>query len=313
MAGQHTLQYPLDLTTNTQYSHRITFQAYHQGTVNTQGVMIALYMPGDALKTSYSQSYGDVNMGAMGTMITGGGGDELIKTMQTATGGDLTGALKSIAASVGAVTGRAAVGGQAAAIRESLGKIPVGGVGAAEALEKKMGFVLNPHKAVVYQGPGGFRTFSYSFTMSPRSRNESVMVAKIVKAFKIAMHPGIGQENWLEKTADSADYREPTHDFDVPSYEPKNRALNTIDTSITLTYPDEFGIELRPNDLKPGTHGEGPLFKIHKCFLEKLDVDYGTDSTPAFFEENMMPVTTTLSLGFKETKIVTKEDIKAGY
>ena len=62
-----------------------------------------------------------------------------------------------------------------------------------------------------------------------------------------------------------------------------------------------------------------PLFRIDRCFLETCTVDYSTDGVPAFFQKDSndggqaYPVTTTLSLAFKETKILTREDIVEGY
>jgi len=64
---------------------------------------------------------------------------------------------------------------------------------------------------------------------------------------------------------------------------------------------------------------KNPLFRIERCFLETCVVDYSTDGVPAFFQpesgdgDQAYPVTTTLNLAFKETKILTREDIVDGY
>ena len=55
------------------------------------------------------------------------------------------------------------------------------------------------------------------------------------------------------------------------------------------------------------------LFKIDNCYLEGCDVDYATGGVPAFFEDGSKPQTTTMSLKFKETTIMTKEKIDQGF
>ena len=52
---------------------------------------------------------------------------------------------------------------------------------AKQAVEKATGKIINPHKAVVYQGPGGFRTFSYTFQLVPKSADEAKEIFNIVK------------------------------------------------------------------------------------------------------------------------------------
>ena len=96
--------------------------------------------------------------------------------------------------------------------------------------------------------------------------------------------------------------------------------------SLNLKYPDEFLLEIKPRSKsqkdklgEPKAGKANPLFRIDRCFLETCTVDYSTDGVPAFFHKDSedgdqaYPVTTTLSLAFKETKILTREDIVEGY
>ena len=96
--------------------------------------------------------------------------------------------------------------------------------------------------------------------------------------------------------------------------------------SINLKYPDEFLLEIKPRSKpqkdklgEPKDRKANPLFRIDRCFLETCTVDYSTDGVPAFFQKHpndddqAYPVTTTLNLAFKETKILTREDIQDGY
>ena len=73
MAGSRLWKFPLDLDSNTnEYPHRITFQALKSRNTSTSpapGSMVALYLPPDALKAAYSQSYGEMDMGAVGLAV----------------------------------------------------------------------------------------------------------------------------------------------------------------------------------------------------------------------------------------------------
>ena len=155
---------------------------------------------------------------------------------------------------------------------------------AVAAIGKATGQILNPHKAVVYQGPGGFRTFSYTFVMVPKSADEALQISNIVKFFKLRMHPGVD-----------------------------GGSIDAI-KSFTLSYPDEFAIKYYVN--KKAIEGGDPihhLFRIHNCFLETFGVDYTTSSLVSFIGDDVQPLTTTMSLAFKETQLITKKDVRDGY
>ena len=105
----------------------------------------------------------------------------------------------------------------------------------------------------------------------------------IVKFFKKRMHPGTG-----------------------------SGGINDI-SSVTLTYPDEFEIKYYVNKKEvDGSDPTKPLFKIHNCFMDSFGVDYTTSSLVSFMDDDQ-PLTTTISLSFKETQLLTKADIDAGY
>ena len=158
------------------------------------------------------------------------------------------------------------------------------GTQGGQAVSKATGQILNPHKAVVYQGPGQFRTFSYTFVLVPKSADEAKEIFNIVKFFKRRMHPGTGT----------------------------GAGINNI-SSVTLTYPDEFEIKYYVNNkLVDGSDSTKPLFKIHNCFMESFATDYTTSSLVSFMDDDQ-PLTTTISMGFKETQLLTKKDIDAGY
>jgi len=274
--------------TGTEYPHYIKFTAKRSYTSSTQGRRgtengeVVLYMPPDALKTAYTQSIGDVELGgfiALANQDLAGAGDALAA-------GDITGAMRA----AGVIKGNVA-GADKLSVAKDFGKVAVTEFGkrasafagaGAQAVSRATGQILNPHKAVVYQGPGGFRTFSYTFILIPRSAEEAKEIYNIVRFFKIRMHPGTG-------------------------------AQQQINSSVTLTYPDEFSIRYYVNNKEAtGEDPSKPLFKIHNCFLESFNVDYATSGLTSFTDDNQ-PLTTTISLSLKETQLLTKRDIRAGY
>jgi len=280
-------QFKYPKNTNPGLPHYITFTAKRSftSTTSTRGQdngSVVLYMPPDALKTSYSQSVGDVEMGGFITLA----GSDMKATGAQMAGGDFTGAMASALAIKGKIAGAEKLN-----VLADVGKAAAGGLlkkfagsQGGQAVSKATGQILNPHKAVVYQGPGGFRTFSFTFILVPKSADEAKEIFNIVKFFKKRMHPGTGA----------------------------GAGINNI-SSVTLTYPDEFEIQYFVNN-KPadGLDPTKPLFKIHKCFMESFAVDYTTSSVVSFMDDDQ-PVTTTISMGFKETQLLTQKDIDAGY
>ena len=88
--------------------------------------------------------------------------------------------------------------------------------------------------------------------------------------------------------------------------------INSI-SSVTLTYPDEFEIKYYVNNKEvDGSDFTKPLFKIKNCFMESFATDYTTSSLVSFMDDDQ-PLTTTISMSFKETQLLTKDDIKAGF
>ena len=278
--------YPMN--TNPGLPHYIRFIAKrsYTSTTSTRGQdngSVVLYMPPDALKTSYSQSIGDVEMG--GFIKLASGQDEGAAAALAA------GNMSGVAAAAEVIKGKiqstdkinAVMGAMKAAVGGALKKFGAGSQ-AGQAISKATGQILNPHKAVVYQGPGGFRTFSFTFQLVPKSADEAKEIFNIVKFFKKRMHPGTGA----------------------------GAGINNI-SSVTLTYPDEFEIKYYVNKKEvDGSDFTKPLFKIHNCFMESLSTDYTTSSLVSFMDDDQ-PLTTTISLGFKETQLLTKKDIDEGY
>ena len=302
-------KFPLDLDSNSQeYPHRITFQALKSRKDSDSpapGDMVALYLPPEALKAAYTQSYGDVDMGSLGMALAGVDRGVAQNIVGAGMSGDMAG-MKSALEGAKGTSGNIAAALAAATAKETIGKMGGPAGTAVTALQKKVGVIMNPHKAMIYQGPGGFRTFSYTFTMSPQNEQEAHAVSHIVYFFKLHMHPGVaGIQTTVTGRGGSGGTTTTRTITDGAN----------INTSAALTYPEEFQIEMRVNGKTAGREGRrmNPLFKIGKCVLESFSVDYATSGNAAFFADGGEPVTTTISLGFKETVLMTKEKIREGF
>ena len=341
-------KYPLTLGSSQEEEgnhHIITFVAMNynenRGT-DSPGDEVNLYITGDALKSTYGQVYADVAMGAVGgALMQSPGTDKMYEAIEGGTGGlaalatggagggnMLDKAMEIFSGLGGAGGGPAGTGtagtlaaalkkGQVQAIRKGIGgKFP----GVMEALDAKRGAIMNPHKALVYQGPGGFRTFTFTYKFSPASLDEAKAAANIVYFFKYHMHPS------MDSNAQNAAGRNNPTNYTASHGARQSGRQAAMFKSLNLKYPDEFLLEIKPRMKsqkdqlgEPKDSRANPLFRIDRCFLETCTVDYSTDGVPAFFQQESgdgdqaYPVTTSLNLTFKETKILTREDIVEGY
>ena len=146
---------------------------------------VVLYLPADALKTSYSQTFGDADLGAIGAATasideTAAAGvvNQIDKTLRNVGAGRTDSAIASLSGALAEFkrgAGGVSVGNALAqaTVNEALNRPGVGPI--KDALFRKAGRIINPHKAVIYQGPGGFRIFNYSFVMSPESQAEAAL------------------------------------------------------------------------------------------------------------------------------------------
>tara|TARA_Y100000593_G_scaffold83448_1_gene157255 strand:+ start:7887 stop:8819 length:933 start_codon:yes stop_codon:yes gene_type:complete len=308
----NVLKYPFDLESNALYSHYISFKnTVHQKQTTKRGhgaTSVHLYLPPDALKTSYSQSYADTDLGAVGNVIN------QIDERQVGAVGDAiasgsVGRMIEILKGVGADDATKTAITNAAA-RDAVSRAGAISAGATAAIQKRLGQVVNPFKAVIYNGPGGFRTFTFTFVMQPESSAEATTVKKIVRYFKFHMHPGVSDLSFTKKVTTGGSHQE---DRLKQSTDPETRT-GSITSSAMLTYPDTFMISMFPNKQPQSNSSKNSLFKIKECFLESFNVDYSTSGGPAFFDDvDGSPVTTTVSMQFKETELLTRNSIAQGF
>ena len=173
------LQYPPSVGESLR--HWVSFQAFdfrsHNETLN-----IALYIPADALTTSYKSDYeaetlGQIQGRAVEAYREGGGNVEDIAKASEAKGA----AAKSVVTDLTMLL----------ATPEKYRK----------AMEVTKGMVANPYIVAAYKGPTQMREHAFSFKMMPEDVGESRKCVQIAAAFKEAMLPAhAGGDNQTSPT-----------------------------------------------------------------------------------------------------------------
>ncbi len=151
--------------------------------------------------------------------------------------------------------------------------------GAKAIAEIQAGKVFSNRMEMVFKGVPR-RSFSFQFTMMPKSEAEAASVNKICQMFRFYM---------------------------APSFE------GAADTSRTFIVPATFDIEYRMLGGKENSY----LNKISTSVLTGCEITYGGERTTFFRPHSdgngAPPVQTSISLTFKELEIITRERIGAGY
>ena len=190
-------------------------------------------------------------------------------------------------------TGAVAVGGDAKKISESLvagtegilkdsaaraiGLVAeLGGAEGAEQLVKKaFGEADNPYMEVLFDSMA-LRTFTYNFTFAPKNEQEALEVQKIIQLFRFHMAPEL------------------------------RPGVNRY-----LGLPSQFDLHYMYLS-KDGATSENNFYnRIATCVLQNCDVNYTPNGVKSF--EDGGPVTTTMTLAFKEIELLTKDKIAEGY
>ena len=150
--------------------------------------------------------------------------------------------------------------------------------GAATAIQQQItGTAVNPMLEQTFKGVG-FRQFNYNYTFMPKNKTEMDDMHKIIKLFKFHMLPE-------SSTPDKMGAR-----FIVPS---KFQVMYMYREKENLYIP-----------------------KVSRCVLTDMNVNYAPDGEVQTFkgdENGSSPVSTSVTLTFMETEIMTKETIAEGF
>ena len=296
------VSFPNDLE---QIDHWITFRAFETkqmsrrvATDKNALAFIALPVPSN-LSAGYEIGYTEFSLGAIGQEIVDAvNNDEKSKQLVAALG-----AGAAAGAAVAAVTGQSLLAGatagltgatainilkgnkEATAFAAAASADALGGIGGA--ISGQLGVARNPHKVVLFEGVG-FREHQFTYTFVPQSRAETNKIRTIISLFKYFGSPSLNASGTLKLS--------------------QLTGVKAADITISggkhfFKYPEYFEMDF---------HHPKYLFQIGPSVLENIEVKYGgeqqyyargiTDKTPS-------PTQITMSLTFKETEIITKENI----
>jgi len=229
---------------------------------------IALYMPAD-VKDTTSASYNGAEMGVLGLAAASGG-----KFIQDFQSQDFASAVKNLAGSARGLVEEAVLkigGGIASAA--TLGTISSEDI--TGLANKAFGRATNPYMEVLFDKVG-MRSFSYSFTFSPRNEDETNDVQTIIKMFRFHM---------------------------LPELKGTNQRYMTLPSTFDIHYMYQFNTE---------TANENQFYnKIATCVLNNVTVDYTPDGVKSF--ASGAPTQIKMSLSFDETEMLTKQHVDKGY
>ena len=239
------LEYPIGLGAQAASGkHYMMIDSYESinalGRGGTKISSIALYIPPNALKTTIGANFEGLAGGVVSAQL---GGEQNLDILGTA--GDLA---------------------QKLFTKADISK---------NFMAAGAGLAVNNHMALVYRGPGEFRTHDFVFQFFPKDKNESLVIQKILNDLKNGMTPRLSG-----------------------SLGGDNQRL----TAPFFKSPRQYEIEF---------HGGGEfsdyLFKIGTSVLTSMTVNHDPQGIVGFHEDGA-PVQTTLSLNFKEIEYLLSGD-----
>ena len=225
---------------------------------------VAIYLPPNVQDTT-TAAYTGAATGVVGAAAAGA-----FSVLDNLGKKDYEAAAAGIVSAAQSIVGEAAVRATAE-ITEAIS----GAEGTRGLLNKAFGQADNPYMEVLFDKMQ-LRTFTYNFTFSPKNRQETEDVQKIIQLFRFHMSPELKGKN--------------------------NRFL---------TLPSEFDIHYM-YQAQDGQASENDYYnKIATCVCTGCDVNYTPDGVKSF--EGGAPTKITMSLAFQETELLTKERVAEGF
>ena len=231
--------------------HYMMIDSYESRTaLETMGTVkssIALYIPPNALKTTIAANFeglaGGVGMAKAGGVLIGGGEFSLSKMAGSA--GDMA--------------------------QKLLAKTEM----SKNFFAAGAGLAVNNHMALVYRGPGEFRSHDFVFQFFPKEKKESETINRIINDLKNGMTPRLAGAGKGDKDRLTAPF---------------------------FKSPRQYKIKLMM-----GKGVNTNLFQIGTSVLTNMSVNHDPQGIVGFHEDGA-PVQTTMSLNFKEIEFLLSGD-----
>jgi len=182
----------------------------------------------------------------------------------------------------------------------------LGGTGQIGSLAAQgAGVFVNPQMQLLYKGVG-LRTFQLEFLMTPKTSAEAKTVQNICDTLTFYSLPGIAGA----QGGGSGQFLTPPQIFSVQfKFLGQNGILGTISNVLTSALNNSgLGFLTQGDTGSISNANAAKLFTVNDCVLEDVTVDYAPNGFSAY--KDGYPVQTRLTLQFKETTMITKEQFK---
>ena len=276
-----------------------------------------------SLTTSYQGDYDQINMGQLGVLAA-----------QTAAGIANGNAADSITAGLQNAASSAfpeMAYNKGASATQSLGSLTgletgVTG-GALQALTK--GRIMNPFTEQVYNGIP-FRNHTFDFKMFARNKKDAESIMSIIKYLKMGTVPCLGDadagELDLLSQGTSGDGTT-TSNGNTNGFTAQTTTGQINTSGRFLLVPDKFLLEFVRMDPRTDSITRLPHYRFHPCVCTNVTVNYTPDGQYVSFKDaiadlsydettgsrQLLVPAVQLTLNFSETRIMTKQDVIAGY
>ena len=191
---------------------------------------IALYIPAGGLTTTISQTYEEIEGGALFAQSGAAAVAEFDKAMADENSGG--GVAKAALTTAGGMGIARAVSGLKKNVLQRVG----GGF-----IQAGLGLAVNNHLSVGYKGPTGFRDHSFAFKFFPKNKTESRNVKNIIEDFKNGSTPRMVGKTSLGGVSASAFFKAPRHYIiKFMSGGTKNEFLHEIKPSVITSMQTNY-------------------------------------------------------------------------
>lgn len=266
---------------------------------------ITLPLP-NKLDTSYNANYPESNLSALGEVLATGVSNINIDVIRQA-GEGAGGPTERVLNQVKALTQQM---GGGSTIATAAGADILGGIGrrfgdgAAAGAANVTGIARNPHKIMLFGGVD-FRTHSFSFNLVPKNKREADTIQRIIFAFKKHMLPKYGLGNVPDLVNRGAGDLLGLNNEQISAFT-SGAAQAGAASRAFFEYPDVFIIEF--NNMKK-------LFSVGESVMTGFTIDYHPQNYPAYVRSlsspgEADPAAITISMTFKETDIVTRDQVE---
>jgi hypothetical protein len=180
------------------------------------------------------------------------------------------------------------------------------GPGLGELIQQGAGIYINPQIQLLYKGIA-LRTFTLEFIFTPKTAQEAKISNDICDSFAFYSAPGLAGA----AGGDSGQFLTPPQLFKISfKFLGKNDILGSVSSVFSSALSNSgLGFLNTTNPTSTITNGNtAKVMTIGDCVLENVNIDYAPNGWSAY--NDGYPIQTRLLLTFKETKMVTKQDIK---